>query len=99
MHTHLLILVISIVSILSIVVKHDKLVNMRKLLSYFRVHVCVKEMRAVRLKSSPLMLQVGFQASAWVSVGRHIGDEIQVLVEEAHARDDILSLKEVIQGN
>lgn len=56
-------------------------------------------MRAVRLKSSPLMLQVGFQASAWVSVGRHIGDEIQVLVEEAHARDDILSLKEVIQGN
>ncbi|KAJ9180716.1 hypothetical protein P3X46_008929 [Hevea brasiliensis] len=43
-----------------------------------------------------LLVEVGFQASAWVSVGRHIGDEIQVQVEEAHARDDIVSLKEVI---
>ncbi|KAG6643190.1 hypothetical protein CIPAW_09G193400 [Carya illinoinensis] len=40
--------------------------------------------------------QVGFQASASVSVGLHIGDEIEVWVEEAHPRDDYLALKEVI---
>ncbi|KDP35636.1 hypothetical protein JCGZ_09074 [Jatropha curcas] len=43
-----------------------------------------------------LLVEVGFQASAWVSVGRHVGDEIQVQIEEAHPRDDVLSLKEVI---
>jgi len=39
--------------------------------------------------------QVGIQASAAVSVGNLIGDEIEVVVEEAHPRDDVLSLKEV----
>lgn len=40
-------------------------------------------------------LQVGMQASAEVSVGLHIGDVVKVQVEEAHPRDDFLSLKEV----
>lgn len=44
------------------------------------------------------MFQVGLQASAWVSVGRDIGDEIVVRVEESHPRDDFLSLREVIWG-
>lgn len=39
--------------------------------------------------------QVGLQASASVSVGVKVGDEVKVQVEEAHPRDDILSLKEV----
>ena len=39
--------------------------------------------------------QVGIQASAAVSVGNLIGDEVEVVVEEAHPRDDVLSLKEV----
>ena len=38
------------------------------------------------------------QASAKVSVGLQIGDEVQVQVEEAHPRDDVLSLKEVVVG-
>ncbi|KAE9611077.1 putative exoribonuclease II [Lupinus albus] len=45
-----------------------------------------------------LLVEVGFQASTWVSVGTHIGDEILVKVEEAHPRDDIIFLKEVIKG-
>lgn len=44
------------------------------------------------------MSQVGFQTSAWVSVGTQVGDEIEVLVEEAHPRDDVLSIKEVIRN-
>lgn len=40
-------------------------------------------------------LQIGTQASVWVSTGVQIGDEVEVQVEEAHPRDDILSLKEV----
>ena len=43
-------------------------------------------------------LQVGMQASAKVSVGLQIGDEVQVQVEEAHPRDDVLSLMEVVEG-
>ncbi|KAI6698297.1 hypothetical protein NL676_018416 [Syzygium grande] len=43
-----------------------------------------------------LLVEVGLQASAWVSVGRDIGDEIVVWVEESHPRDDFLSLREVI---
>ena len=38
---------------------------------------------------------MGLQASAWVSLGKQIGDEVEVKVEEAHPRDDVLSLKEV----
>lgn len=44
-----------------------------------------------------LSLQVGFQASAWVSVGSQVGDEVFVMVEEADPRDDVLSLKEIVQ--
>lgn len=43
-------------------------------------------------------LQVGFQASAWVSLGAQIGDEVMVKVEEAHPRDDVIFLKEVVKG-
>ncbi|KAJ6742164.1 EXORIBONUCLEASE II MITOCHONDRIAL [Salix viminalis] len=43
-----------------------------------------------------LLVEVGLQASAWVSLGTQIGDEVQVRVEEAHPRDDIISLKEVV---
>ncbi|KAG5550237.1 hypothetical protein RHGRI_015261 [Rhododendron griersonianum] len=42
-----------------------------------------------------LLVEVGMQASAEVSVGLHIGDVVKVQVEEAHPRDDFLSLKEV----
>ncbi|XP_057460949.1 ribonuclease II, chloroplastic/mitochondrial isoform X2 [Actinidia eriantha] len=44
------------------------------------------------------LVEVGMQASAKVSVGLQIGDEVQVQVEEAHPRDDVLSLKEVVEG-
>ncbi|KAF9679925.1 hypothetical protein SADUNF_Sadunf06G0066400 [Salix dunnii] len=43
-----------------------------------------------------LLVEVGLQASAWVSLGTQIGDEVQVRVEEAHPRDDIISLREVV---
>ncbi|CAK7333893.1 unnamed protein product [Dovyalis caffra] len=42
------------------------------------------------------LVEVGLQGSAWVSVGTQIGDEVQVRVEEAHPRDDIISLKEIL---
>ncbi|XP_072997966.1 ribonuclease II, chloroplastic/mitochondrial isoform X1 [Typha latifolia] len=42
-----------------------------------------------------LLVEVGIQASAAVSLGKQIGDEIEVVVEEAHPRDDVLSVKEV----
>ncbi|KAG9154881.1 hypothetical protein Leryth_025272 [Lithospermum erythrorhizon] len=41
------------------------------------------------------LIEVGLQASAWVSVGVQIGDKIQLEIEESHPRDDILSLKEI----
>lgn len=40
-------------------------------------------------------IQVGLQASAWVSVGVNIGDQVEVKVDESHPRDDVLSFKEV----
>lgn len=40
-------------------------------------------------------MQVGLQTSVWVSLGAQIGDEVKVIVEEAHPRDDVLTLKEV----
>lgn len=40
-------------------------------------------------------LQVGVQASASVSVGTQIGDEIKVVIDEAHPRDDILTVSEI----
>lgn len=45
-----------------------------------------------------LLVEVGIQASACVSVGVQIGDEVEVQVDEAHPRDDVLSLKEVVQA-
>ncbi|KAJ8899689.1 hypothetical protein K2173_019387 [Erythroxylum novogranatense] len=48
--------------------------------------------------ASLLITEVGFQAPAWVSEGVQVGDELQVQVEEAHPRDDFLSLKEVGEG-
>ncbi|CDP06605.1 unnamed protein product [Coffea canephora] len=42
-----------------------------------------------------LLVEVGLQASASMSIGVEVGDEVKVQVEEAHPRDDILSLKEV----
>jgi len=40
-------------------------------------------------------LQLGIQASAGILLGSRIGDEIEVWVEAAHPRDDVLSLKHV----
>ncbi|KAJ0984005.1 hypothetical protein J5N97_002361 [Dioscorea zingiberensis] len=42
-----------------------------------------------------LLVEVGVQASALVSVGTQIGDEIKVVIDEAHPRDDVLSVREV----
>ena len=39
-------------------------------------------------------MQVGIQGSAWVSLGVQVGDEVKVVVEEAHPRDDVLIFKE-----
>ncbi|XP_042046100.1 ribonuclease II, chloroplastic/mitochondrial-like isoform X2 [Salvia splendens] len=41
-----------------------------------------------------LLMEVGIQGSAWVSLGVQVGDEVKVLVEEAHPRDDVLIFKE-----
>ncbi|CAN0926589.1 Ribonuclease II, chloroplastic/mitochondrial [Linum grandiflorum] len=41
-----------------------------------------------------LLLDVGFQASAWVSTGS-VGDEVRVKVEAASPREDLISIKEV----
>ncbi|GLT79200.1 hypothetical protein SLA2020_506960 [Shorea laevis] len=43
-----------------------------------------------------LLVEVGLQTSASVSVGTRIGDEVKVTVEEANPRDDFLSLEEVV---
>lgn len=48
-----------------------------------------------RVLRSVYHLQVGIQDSASVSLGKQVGDEIQVEIEEAHPRDDVLTLKEV----
>ncbi|KAI4354501.1 hypothetical protein L6164_003355 [Bauhinia variegata] len=74
------------------------------ILEYLRRQPKEKIFRAFILKfikdrvAALLLLEVGLQTSAWVSVGNQIGDEILVKVEEAHPRDHILSLKEVIKG-
>ncbi|XWS59822.1 hypothetical protein CRYUN_Cryun08bG0155000 [Craigia yunnanensis] len=63
-----------------------------------------KKYRALILKfikdriAALLLVEVGLQASAWVSVGTQVGDEVEVKVEEAHPRDDVLFLKEVIRN-
>lgn len=42
-----------------------------------------------------LLIEVGIQGSVWVSLGVQVGDEVKVVVEEAHPRDDVLSFKEI----
>ncbi|XP_031102806.1 ribonuclease II, chloroplastic/mitochondrial [Ipomoea triloba] len=70
-------------------------------LEYLRRQSKNTKFRAVVLKfikdrnALILLLEIGTQASVWVSTGVQIGDEVEVRVEEAHPRDDILCLKEV----
>ncbi|KAK8464491.1 hypothetical protein PHAVU_010G010050 [Phaseolus vulgaris] len=72
------------------------------ILEYLRRQPKEKSYRALVLRflkdriAALLLLEVGFQASAWVPLGSQIGDEVLVKVEEAHPRDDILFLKEVV---
>lgn len=46
--------------------------------------------------ASLLLMDLGYQASARVSTGFRVGDELEVRVVEADPRNDILSLKEVV---
>ncbi|XP_020252520.1 ribonuclease II, chloroplastic/mitochondrial isoform X1 [Asparagus officinalis] len=72
------------------------------LLEYLRRQTRGRKFRALILRfikdrvAAILLVEVGIQASASVSVGNLIGDEIEVVIEEAHPRDDVLSLKEVL---
>lgn len=71
------------------------------ILEFIRRQPKEKKFRALVLRfikdriAALLLMEVGLQASAWVSLGKQIGDEVEVKVEEAHPRDDVLSLKEV----
>ncbi|KAF6137806.1 hypothetical protein GIB67_040514 [Kingdonia uniflora] len=73
-------------------------------LEFMRRQPKEKKFRAVILRfikdrnAALLLVEVGMQASSWVSSGSKVGDEIEVRVEEAHPRDDVLSLKEVVSG-
>ncbi|KAK9126966.1 hypothetical protein Scep_015812 [Stephania cephalantha] len=73
------------------------------LLEYLRRQPKEKKFQALILRfiknrtAALLLIEVGMQASAWVSAGKKIGDEIEVQVEEAHPRDDVLSLKEIVR--
>ncbi|URD77310.1 RNB [Musa troglodytarum] len=40
-------------------------------------------------------MHVGVQAIAIVSAGKKVGDELKVTIDEAHPRDDVLSVREV----
>ncbi|KAF4377537.1 hypothetical protein F8388_025028 [Cannabis sativa] len=53
-------------------------------------------LKFIKDRNAAIMLtEVGFQASVWVSTAQ-VGDEVWVLVEEAHPRDDIIYLKEIL---
>ncbi|OIT01160.1 PREDICTED: ribonuclease II, chloroplastic/mitochondrial [Nicotiana attenuata] len=71
------------------------------ILEYLRRQPKGKRFRALVLRfikdriAAILLTEIGVQASSWVSLGVQIGDEVDVQVEEAHPRDDVLSLKEV----
>ncbi|CAA7395821.1 unnamed protein product [Spirodela intermedia] len=71
------------------------------LLEFLRRQPRERKFRAVVLRfikdraATVLLLEVGIQASALLSLGIQVGDEIYVLVMEAHPRDDILLLREV----
>ncbi|KAL2319999.1 hypothetical protein Fmac_028968 [Flemingia macrophylla] len=73
------------------------------ILEYLRRQPKERTYRALVLKfmkdriAALLLVEVGFQASSWISVGTQIGDEVIVKVVEAHPRDDIIFLKEVVK--
>ncbi|KAL1330760.1 hypothetical protein HN51_048016 [Arachis hypogaea] len=73
------------------------------MLEYLRREPRERRYRALVLRflkdriAALLLVEVGLQASTWVSVGTQVGDEILVKVEESHPRDDIICLKEVIK--
>ncbi|KNA06496.1 hypothetical protein SOVF_180210 [Spinacia oleracea] len=72
-------------------------------LEYLRRQPKERKYRALILRfikdriAALILVEVGLQASAWVLVGSQVGDEIEVQVEEAQPRDDILSLKQVAE--
>ncbi|CAL0306027.1 unnamed protein product [Lupinus luteus] len=74
------------------------------ILEYLRRQPKERRYRALVLRfvkdriAALLLVEVGFQASAWVSIGTQIGDEVLVKVEEADPRDDIICVKEVIKS-
>ncbi|XP_039689943.1 ribonuclease II, chloroplastic/mitochondrial isoform X2 [Medicago truncatula] len=74
------------------------------ILEYLRKQPKERRYRALVLKflkdriAALLLVEVGFQATAWVSVGSQIGDEVVVKVEQSHPRDDIIYVKEVARG-
>ncbi|XP_054780859.1 ribonuclease II, chloroplastic/mitochondrial isoform X2 [Prosopis cineraria] len=93
-------------------VVNDRVRTVRKLcssslrywtLEYLRRQPKEKRYHALILKfvkdriAALLLVEVGLQATSWVSVGTQVGDEIVVRVEEAHPRDGVLSLKEIIK--
>ncbi|XP_017192070.2 ribonuclease II, chloroplastic/mitochondrial isoform X2 [Malus domestica] len=72
------------------------------ILEYLRRQPKEKKYRALILRfikdriAAILLVEVGLQSSVWISVGAQIGDEVLVRIEEAHPRDDVLLLKEVV---
>ncbi|XP_058764089.1 ribonuclease II, chloroplastic/mitochondrial-like [Vicia villosa] len=72
------------------------------ILEYLRKQPKERRYRALVLKflkdriAALLLVEVGFQATAWVSLGTQIGDEVMVKVEESHPRDDIIFVKEIV---
>lgn len=70
-------------------------------LEYLRRQPKDRKFRALILRfikdriAALLLTEVGIQASAWILLGSQIGDEIEVWVEEAYPRTDVLSLKHV----
>ncbi|KAH0465274.1 hypothetical protein IEQ34_005377 [Dendrobium chrysotoxum] len=70
------------------------------LLEYFRRQPRERKFGALILRfikdrtASLLLIEVGIQVCASVSAGKQIGDEIEVIIEEAHPRDDVLSVRE-----
>lgn len=62
--------------------------------SICRLTVTLYNCRTTLVFTSWLYLQVGYQVFARVSTRLRVGDELEVRVEEADPRNDILSLKE-----
>ncbi|URD84002.1 RNB [Musa troglodytarum] len=53
-------------------------------------------LRLIKDRTAALLLtEVGVQAIAIVSAGKKVGDELKVTIDEAHPRDDVLSVREV----